>query len=64
MTANQLAVALVVLTLFVPCVANIFVIFKEQGWKRAAAIVTFVIAVAIVSGGMVHGLLRLLHITL
>ena len=64
LTANQLAVALVVLTLFVPCVANIFVIFKEQGWKRAAAIVTFVIAVAIVSGGMVHGLLRLLHITL
>ncbi len=45
LTANQLAVALVVLTLFVPCVANTFVIFKEQGLKRAAAIVSFVIVV-------------------
>jgi len=64
LTANQLAVALVVLTLFVPCVANTFVIFKEQGLKRAAAIVSFVIVVAVLTGGMVHGLLRLLHITL
>jgi ferrous iron transport protein B len=64
LTANQLAVALVVLTLFVPCVANVFVIFKEQGLKRAVAIVGFVIPFAVLTGGLVHWLLGLLHITL
>ena len=62
--ANQVAVALIVLTLFVPCIANFFVIIKEQGWKKALAILAFITPVAIATGGAVHLVLRLLHIRL
>jgi ferrous iron transport protein B len=34
----QVVVSLVVITLFVPCVASLMVLFKERGWREAAAI--------------------------
>jgi len=64
LSANQIAVALVVLTLFVPCVANFFVIIKEQGFWRAVAIVCFIVPVAILTGGLVQLVLTLLRIQL
>ncbi len=64
LSGNQIAVTLIVLTLFVPCVANFFVIIKEQGLKKALAILLFIVPLAIATGGAVHFVLRLLHIHL
>ena len=42
LSVNQTVVALTVITLFVPCVANFLVIIKEQGIRRALAILGFI----------------------
>lgn len=34
----QMVVSLVVITLFVPCIASVMVLFKERGWKEAATL--------------------------
>ncbi|MBP7866868.1 MAG: ferrous iron transporter B [Acidobacteria bacterium] len=49
---GQVAVTLVVLTLFVPCVASFFMIVKEQGLKKAALILFFVIPFAVLTGAL------------
>jgi ferrous iron transport protein B len=51
---NQILVALVTITLFVPCIANFFVIIKERGWKVALAIVGTVIGIALLVGGLLN----------
>jgi ferrous iron transport protein B len=38
LTALQTVVSLVVITLFVPCIASLMVLFKERGWKQAVPI--------------------------
>lgn len=38
LTAGQTLTALVVITLFVPCIASVTVMFKERGWREAASI--------------------------
>ncbi len=38
MNPMQIVLSLVVITLFVPCIASILVLFKERGWKEAAMI--------------------------
>ncbi|MCK4261406.1 MAG: ferrous iron transport protein B [Halanaerobiales bacterium] len=38
MSPIQIILSLVVITLFVPCIASILVLFKERGWKEAALI--------------------------
>lgn len=58
LTAQQAIVSLVVITLFVPCLANFLVIVKEQGWKRALLMVGFIIAFAFLVGGLVNRVLR------
>lgn len=35
LNASQTILSLVVITLFVPCIASILVLFKERGWKEA-----------------------------
>jgi ferrous iron transport protein B len=55
---DQVLVALVTITLFVPCIANFFVIIKERGWKLALVIVGAVILIALLVGGMVHMVLE------
>jgi len=35
---SQTVVALVVITLFVPCIATVVVLFKERGWREAAVL--------------------------
>jgi len=56
----QAVVALVTITLFVPCVANFFIIIKEQGARIALAITAFIFPFAIVVGGAVNFALRAL----
>jgi ferrous iron transport protein B len=50
----QAVVALVTITLFVPCVANFFVIVKERGLATAIAISAFIFPLAFAVGGMVN----------
>lgn len=54
-------VALVTLTLFVPCIASTMVIFKELGWKDAVLIWPSVFVIAFTVGGLVARLLQLFH---
>ena len=58
LTHNQVLVALVTITLFVPCIANFFVIIKERGWKMALVIVGVVVVIALLVGGMVNWVLK------
>jgi ferrous iron transport protein B len=58
LTHNQVLVALVTITLFVPCIANFFVIIKERGWKMALAISGVVVFIALLMGGVVNWVLK------
>ena len=54
----QTVVSLVVITLFVPCIANFFVMIKERGTKTALAIVLFIFPYAFLVGTIVNYGLR------
>lgn len=58
LTNNQLLVSLVTITLFVPCIAQFFVMIKERGWKSATAMFLFVMPFAVLVGGLVRLILR------
>lgn len=51
MAPGQLFVYALVNTIYIPCIATIAVLGRELGWKRAAAILTFTIALALLVGG-------------
>ncbi len=55
----DLLVALTVMTLFVPCLANFFVMIKEQGLRRAGLMVAFIFPYAFLVGGALRQVLRL-----
>jgi len=56
LSAVQAVVALTVMTLFVPCVANLLMIVREQGMKAALGILVFVTTVAVATGaGLNYG---------
>lgn len=54
----QLVVAMVVITLFVPCIANFFMIVKERGLKTGLAMVAFIFPFAVAMGGLVNVVMR------
>ena len=56
----QIIVSLVTITLFVPCIANFFIIIKERGLKTALVIVAFIVPFAFIVGGVVNFILRLI----
>ena len=60
----QIVVAMVTITLFIPCIANFFMIVKERGWRTALAIAAFILPFAIGVGAAVNGALRLLSLPL
>ena len=60
---TQIVVSLVVITLFVPCIANFLMIFKEFGWRTAAAITAFIVPFAFAVGGVLNAVLGLFGIT-
>ena len=62
MTPVQIVTALIVLTLFIPCIANFFMIVREHGTKKALYILAFITPFAIAVGGVVSWTLRALHI--
>jgi ferrous iron transport protein B len=59
----QAVVALTVMTLFVPCVANLLMIIRERGIRVGLAILTFVTVVAVGTGTVLNLGLRLFHVT-
>ena len=62
--AVQSVVAMVVITLFIPCIANFFMIVKERGWRTALAIAGFVFPFAIAVGAGLNLVLRALRLPL
>lgn len=62
LTIQQLITAMVVMTLFVPCIANFFVMIKEQGARKAFAMLAFITPFAIAVGAVVSYVLRLFHL--
>ena len=59
----QLVVAMIVTILFIPCVTNFLLIIKEQGSKKAFAIIISVTACAIMIGGIMNYFFRWNHFT-
>jgi ferrous iron transport protein B len=59
----QAVIALTVMTLFVPCVANLLMIIKERGVRVGMAILAFVTVVAVSTGAVLNLILRTLHVT-
>ncbi len=61
---NQIAVSMVTITLFVPCIAQFLVMIKERGVKIAFIIAAFILPYAILVGTILNHFLELTHIEL
>jgi ferrous iron transport protein B len=59
---HQILVSLVTITLFIPCIAQFFMMAKERGLKKALWISAVIIPLAFGVGGMVNFLLQFLGI--
>jgi ferrous iron transport protein B len=60
LTAAQLLVAMVTVTLFVPCVASVMVILKERGWKYLVGLIAASVGGAFLVGGLLARLLAVI----
>lgn len=60
----QVLVALVTITLFVPCIANFFIMIKERGFKTAGVMVLFIFIFAFIFGGIFNFILRYFEVSL
>jgi ferrous iron transport protein B len=54
----QIVVSLTVMTLFVPCIANFFMMAKERGMKTALYMLAFIFPFAFGVGGVLNWILR------
>jgi ferrous iron transport protein B len=63
MDSVQLVVAMVTITLFVPCVANFMIMIKERGIRTALAMLAFIMPLAFLVGGALNWGLRTLGVT-
>ncbi len=63
LTGVQAVVALTVMTLFVPCIANFLMIVKERGLRVATAILAFITPVAVLTGAALNHALQFLRVT-
>jgi ferrous iron transport protein B len=50
----DVAVSMVTITLFIPCIANVFMIAKERGWRAATMMSAFIFPYAIAVGALVR----------
>ncbi len=62
MDSIQIVVSMLTITLFVPCVANWFIIIKEQGMKIAVLFGIIILPIAFAVGGIFNIILRLFPI--
>jgi ferrous iron transport protein B len=56
--SNQVAVSMVVITLFVPCIANFFVMIRERGMRTAFLMLAFILPFSILVGALLNAFLR------
>jgi ferrous iron transport protein B len=63
LTGVQSVVALTVMTLFVPCVANLLMIIRERGVRVGLAILAAVTVIALGTGTALNVALNMLHVT-
>ncbi len=63
LSAVQSVIALTVMTLFVPCVANLLMIVRERGVRTGLAILTAVTIIALGTGTVLNVALSVLRIT-
>jgi ferrous iron transport protein B len=54
----EVVVALVTITLFIPCIANFFMILKERGMKTGLAMMGFILPFSVGVGALVNQLMR------
>lgn len=62
MTNHQTLVSLLVITLFIPCIANFLMIIKERGIKTGVYMFMFIVPFAIFVGIVAHQLMKLLGV--
>jgi Fe2+ transport system protein B len=60
LSTADVAVSMVVITLFIPCIANVFMIVKERGWKVAGMMSAFIFPYAVLVGGAVRLLFKVM----
>jgi ferrous iron transport protein B len=63
LTHVQAVVALTVMTLFVPCVANFLMIVKERGLRIGLAILAFVTVIAVGTGALLNAALGVFNVS-
>ena len=56
LTPHQILVAMVTITLFMPCIANFLMIAKEHGMRTAVSMAAFIFPFAFFVGGVIHRL--------
>jgi ferrous iron transport protein B len=59
LSGPQLLVAMVTITLFVPCMASALVVLKERGWRYLIGLFVGSLGSAFLLGGIVHQVIRL-----
>ncbi len=60
----QVLVSVTTITLFIPCIANLFMIVKERGWKTGLAIAAFIFPYALLVGAALNAVLRAIPLPL
>lgn len=59
LTPEQVVVAMVTITLFIPCIAAVMMIARERGARTAAAMTALIFPFAFLVGGILHRVLTL-----
>jgi ferrous iron transport protein B len=53
----QVVVAMVTITLFIPCIASVLMIAKERSWRTALGMVVLIVPLAFLIGGLLYRML-------
>jgi ferrous iron transport protein B len=64
LTPNQVVVALTVITLFIPCIANLLVMLKERGARAGWAIAGFIVVYSFGIGAVLNAAFRMFGVVL
>jgi ferrous iron transport protein B len=62
LTPQQILVSLVTITLFIPCIAQFFMMIKERGWRKTLWISAIIFPIAFGLGGVLNFLLKWLRL--
>lgn len=64
LTPIQVVVAMVTITLFIPCIASVMIIAKERSWKIAAGMFIIIFPLAFLVGGLLNRVLLIAGVIL